>query len=117
MHTSTNRAGEHYTAGTGLPSKDFLRPHRKGCTITIEAMPGSDRTEIAGVNEWRGALAVKVAAEARGGEANDELLSFLADRLGVSKGSVRIVKGERSSHKVLFVPLSEERLRTALEEG
>lgn len=68
-----------------------------------------------GVNNWRGTLEVKVAAEARDGAANGELIAFLSARLGVPKNSIRILKGDRSPHKVIEVPLPEQKVRALLE--
>ena len=92
----------------------FVRPHGSGSSITVEVSPGASRTEITGVNPWRGALQIRVAAEAREGAANDELVSFLASKLGVSPGDVRFLKGERSTLKVLTVPLAPGRVESVL---
>lgn len=95
-------------------SKDFIRSHACGCTVDVLVSPGSSRTAVVGVNPWRGVLEVKVAAEARQGAANQELLSFLSQTLGVPRESLRILRGERSQRKVIAVPLPEERVRSVL---
>jgi len=87
----------------------FAKDHGDYCTITVEASPEAARTKIIGVNTWRKALQVKVAAEARDGRANAELVRFLAARLSVPPSSVRLLKGEKSSIKVLRLPLKAER--------
>ncbi len=76
--------------------------------MTIDASPGAAKTEIVGVNQWRGALQVKIAAEPRDGAANEELLRFLSERLSVSRHSIRLLRGEKSSLKVVNVPLPAE---------
>jgi hypothetical protein len=91
-----------------------VKPHGKGCVATIEVSPGAAKTEITGVNEWRGAFQVRVAAEARDGAANEELVRFLADRLGISKNDVIIMKGERSSKKQVYLPLAAEKALAVL---
>ncbi len=92
----------------------FVRPHGSGSSITIEASPGAKKTEITGVNPWRGALQVRLAADARDGAANEELVAFLANKLGVPAGEVRFLKGERSALKILTVPLAPERADSIL---
>ena len=98
-------------------TSDYVRPKGEGCTITIEASPGADRTEIAGVNPWRGALQIRIAEDPRQGRANDELLQFLSEKLSLRKSSITFVKGVRSSLKVLYIPLSADRVRAILGGG
>jgi uncharacterized protein (TIGR00251 family) len=93
-----------------MKSKGFLQAKGSGCSITIDASPGAAKTEIVGVNQWRGALQVKIAAEPRDGAANDELLRFLSERLSVPRDSIRLLRGEKSSLKVVTVPLPVEQV-------
>lgn len=88
-----------------MKSKDYLKARGSGCSITIDAAPGASKTEIVGVNRWRGALQVKIAAEPRKGAANDELVRFISEKLSIPKTTVMIWRGEKSSHKVVNVPL------------
>jgi len=99
-----------------MTSKGFARVHESGCTLTIDASPGASRSEVVGANRWRGALRVKIAAAAREGEANEELIRFLAEKLSVPRKSIRILSGERSSVKTVFVPLTADRATAILEE-
>jgi uncharacterized protein (TIGR00251 family) len=98
-----------------MASTSFLRPLRSGCALVVDASPGAPKTKIIGVNKWRGALQVKIAAEPRQGAANDELVRFVAERLGVPKGTVKVIKGQKSSHKVLQLPVSVEKATTLAE--
>ncbi|MFC2066526.1 DUF167 domain-containing protein [Chloroflexota bacterium] len=50
-----------------------------------------------------GVLRVRVAAPPVKGKANRELVAFLSKVLGVSKGSLTIVKGHTSRNKVIAV--------------
>ena len=98
-----------------MAPKNFLKPQASGCALSVDASPGAPRTEIVGVNEWRGALQIKIAAEPKEGAANDELVRFVAERLGVSKGTIKILKGQKSNHKVLSLPIPAERAAILLE--
>ena len=93
---------------------DFLEPHGTGCRVWIDASPGAASTGIEGVNQWRMALQVRIGAQPRDGEANEELIRFLAEKLGVPRRHVVLVRGERSSTKVVNVPLSAEEVRKRL---
>ena len=99
-----------------MTSMGFVRAHESGCALTIDASPGASRSEVVGVNWWRGALRVKIAAAAREGEANEELVRFLAERLSVPRKSIRMLSGERSSVKTVFVPLAPDRATAILED-
>ncbi|MBU0685296.1 MAG: DUF167 domain-containing protein [Thermoplasmatota archaeon] len=98
-----------------MASTSFLRPLRSGCALVVDASPGAQKTEIVGVNEWRGTLQIKIAAEPREGAANEELVRFVAERLGVPKGAIKILKGQKSTHKVLLLPVSAEKAATLVE--
>lgn len=93
---------------------DFLEPSEGGCRIRIDASPGAARSEIVGVNEWRKALQVRIGARPREGEANEELLRFLSEVLRVPRRSIVLVRGERSSTKVVEAPLPVEEARKRL---
>lgn len=84
------------------------------CTLELKTIPNAPRDEIAG---WLGdALKVKVHAPALEGRANDALLEFLADKLGVHRRDVTLVRGDKSRHKVVRIAgltLAEVRTRLA----
>ena len=97
-----------------MERKDFLEGAHGRCRIWVDASPGTSKSEVAGVNPWRKALQVKIAAEAREGKANEELVAFLAEVLSVPRKEVRILKGERSGTKLVEVPLGAEDVRRRL---
>jgi uncharacterized protein (TIGR00251 family) len=71
------------------------------CTLELKTIPNAPRDESAG---WLGdALKVKVHAPALEGRANDALLEFLADKLGVHRRDVTLVRGDKSRHKVVRI--------------
>ena len=88
----------------------YVKRRGSGSAVTIDASPGVDKTETVGINQWRKALQVRVAAEPRGGKANEELIRFIAGKLRIHPSSIAILKGEKSSLKVLSVPLSPEKV-------
>ncbi len=88
-----------------MPKNAVLTENREGALLRVDVTPNAKSSEISGVNQWRGALQVRVAAQAKEGEANAELVRFLASRLGVPPTSVRIMHGHTSSLKVLQLPL------------
>lgn len=69
--------------------------------LAIKAQPRAHRTELAGL--LGAELRVRVAAPPVDNAANEALLRFLAELLGLARASVRLVRGQRSAHKVFEV--------------
>jgi uncharacterized protein (TIGR00251 family) len=78
--------------------------------LAVHVTPKSSRDEVAG---WRGGeLSVRVSAAPESGKANAAVCAVLARALGVSKSSVRVVRGETSRHKQLELKgIDEDALR------
>lgn len=71
------------------------------CTLELKVIPNAPRNEIAG---WLGtALKVKIHAPALEGRANDELLDFLAETLGVPRRDLTLLRGEKSRQKLVRI--------------
>jgi uncharacterized protein (TIGR00251 family) len=78
------------------------RAHDGSLEIRVHAQPGAKRTEIAGLHG--DSLKIRVAAPALEDRANDALIAFLADRLGIAKREVTLVSGAKSREKRFAVP-------------
>ena len=72
-----------------------------GIRLAVKVTPNAGRNEITGFKD--GVLQVKVNAAPEKGKANKELTDFLAEKLGIRKSSVLVVKGQVSRHKVLLI--------------
>lgn len=72
-----------------------------GVTFAVRVIPRSSRNQIAGVQG--DALRVKLTAPPVEGAANEALIGFLAERLGVRKSAVSIISGERNRSKTVRV--------------
>jgi hypothetical protein len=80
----------------------WLERSRISARFAVRLMPrgGSDRVD--GVSD-EGVLQARVSAPAVGGAANAALVRLLADELGVSKTSVRLVAGATGRQKLIVV--------------
>ena len=78
-----------------------IRKTSRGVAFVAKVVPGSSRTGVAGVLD--GMLKVKISAAPEKGRANQSLVGFLADRLGVKKNAVSIVSGSRKPTKQIEV--------------
>ena len=65
--------------------------------LRIHVQPGARRTEVAGLHG--DALKVRIAAPALEDRANEALIGFIAQRLGVARRAVSIAAGARSRDK------------------
>lgn len=72
-----------------------------GFLVGIKVIPKSSKTCIKGCVS--GELVVRLAAVPEKGEANDELIRFLAKLLGIGKTSIHIVHGEKSRRKKVCI--------------
>ena len=79
----------------------------------VRVVPRASKSEIAG--ELDGALKVRLCSPPVDGAANAELIKLLARSLGVSRGYVGIVAGERSKAKRIRINgVTVEELRSRL---
>ena len=81
--------------------------------IDVFVQPRAARTELAGLHD--GVPRIRVAAPPVEGAANVALIEFVAKRLKVAKGRVRVVGGLTSRRKVLEIDgVAAEAVREAL---
>jgi uncharacterized protein (TIGR00251 family) len=69
--------------------------------ISLHVYTNAPRNQVVGFSG--GVLGVKVAAPPLKGQANRELVAFLSQLLGVSQGSLAILKGHTSRNKLIAV--------------
>ena len=95
-----------------------LIAHPHGVLIAVYAQPRASRTAVTGLHDGR--LKIALRAPPVDGKANEALLRYLAERLGVSKGDISVVSGATGRRKRVLVSditLEEALLRLELNEG
>lgn len=93
----------------------WARRTADGWALALHVQPGAKRSEVAGLHGDR--LKVRIAAPALDGRANEAVVAFVAEALGVPKRSVRIASGERSRDKVVAVAADCDAARLAGDPG
>jgi uncharacterized protein (TIGR00251 family) len=73
--------------------------------LAVSVSPNARRTQAEGLHD--GALRVRLAAPPVDGKANELLLAWIADELGLQRRSVRLVRGEASRRKWLAIDASQ----------
>ena len=84
--------------------------------LQVSVVPNAKRTEVVGLHD--GALRVRLAAPPVDGKANDALTTWVAQRLGLPRRAVQLLRGASSRSKQLLVdqplPLVDTWVRACL---
>ena len=84
--------------------------------LDVYVQPRASRTEVVGTHD--GALKIRLAAPPVDGAANAALVEFIARRLGVAKGAVRVVNGQANRRKVVEIDdVTAEEVLAKLDPG
>lgn len=90
----------------------------KSSTFSVRVMPRSSREEVAGLSE--GDVRIRLTAPAIENRANEALVRFLSQALGVPRRQVELLAGERGRRKVVRIHgMSKEEIfrRLGLEQS
>lgn len=82
-------------------SRDWCSVSPHGLCLAVHLIPNARKTEIVGIQG--DALKIRLQAPAVEGKANEALVRFLADILGVSKNAVEITHGHTARRKLIAV--------------
>jgi len=74
---------------------------RDGVRITVQVTPNAKKTEIIGLLD--DVLKIRLQAQPIEGKANEALIRYLAEMLGVSKSAVTVTHGQTSRRKIVEV--------------
>lgn len=99
--TSLVASTTRWVATSSSGEQAFAEQVSDGVRLRVWVVPGARRSEVAEVRD--GYLRLRLAAPAREGRANDELVRFVAARLGLRRSAVRVVNGHTSRRKALLV--------------
>jgi hypothetical protein len=78
-----------------------LAARAAGCVLQLSVAPNARRTGADGLHD--GALRVRLAAPPVDGKANERLLAWLADELGLPKRAVRLLRGDSARRKTVEI--------------
>ena len=79
-----------------------LHDGKKGAAIAVRLTTRASKNQIVGALS-DGTVKIRVAAAPAEGQANDELIKFLSDVLGVAKSRIEIVAGQAGRDKLISV--------------
>ena len=70
--------------------------------IKIKLLPRSSINQIVETDET-GEIKIKIKSPPVDGEANEELIRFLSKEWDIPKSKIKIIKGEKSKHKIIEI--------------
>jgi len=82
-----------------IPS--FLQATAGGVIVSVFVQPRASKNEIIGVQGEE--LKVRLTSPPVEGAANQSCREFFAKRIGIAKGQVELVAGDKSRHKRLLL--------------
>jgi uncharacterized protein (TIGR00251 family) len=88
-----------------LSARTFLHAQKDGAVLVdVHVMPNAAKTQAQGLHD--GALRVRLHAPPVDGKANLALQAWLAERLGIPKSAVELLRGSTSRRKQLRIAAS-----------
>jgi len=89
------------TGQQGATAAWIVAEDGQGVTIAVQVIPRARRAEVAG--EHGDALKVRVPAPPVEGAANEALIAFLAQALGVRRRDISLLSGEHARRKLVRI--------------
>lgn len=96
--------------------KVVLKETGQDTLLALKVIPPSSKNQLMGIES--GELKVKIKAPPVEGAANEAVLGFISEILGLAKRNLSVERGEISRHKVVKIRgLSVRQTREALEKN
>ncbi len=92
---------------------DWIETHKEGTVLRLHCQPGAKVTRVVGEHDGR--LKIALHAPALENRANDALVQWLAQTVGVTRRDVELLSGQTGRKKrVLIRGVDSERIIAAL---
>jgi uncharacterized protein (TIGR00251 family) len=69
--------------------------------VRLRVVPNARKSEVVGIHG--DAIKLNIAAPALDGRANEALVEFIAEKLGIARREVTLASGEKSRDKIISV--------------
>ncbi len=80
---------------------DFARDVADGCTVSVRVHPGARRSAVSGIHG--STVKISLTTPPVDGRANEALIAFVAELLGIPRGRVSLVAGMTGRAKMLRI--------------
>ena len=78
--------------------------------LKLYVQPGASKNEFVGLYGDPPRLKLKISAQPQDGEANAEVITFLAKTLKISKSKIKILKGHISKNKDVLIAMEAKEI-------
>jgi uncharacterized protein (TIGR00251 family) len=85
---------------------DWCSQHGDAVRLSVHVLPNAKNTEVVGLLD--GALKIRLKAQPIEGQANEELIRFVATQIKVPKKQISVVRGITSRLKVVEIKAQRE---------
>ncbi len=85
-----------------MPREFKITDAQHGAAFTVRVVTRADAVEVVGVQE-DGSLKIRLTESSSEGRANAQLITFLAEILGVEASQIEIVAGADKPNKIISV--------------
>lgn len=82
---------------------NWIQKTKDGIIIKIHVVPNSSKTQIVGDHGDR--LKIKIKAPPVDGKANEEVIDFLCEKLGIKKNQAELLTGQASKSKNILLKI------------
>ncbi len=88
----------------------------KGSVIHVKIKIGK-KNHISGYDEWRKRIEIELKEKPVEGRANKELISFLSEFFGISSRDIKIIYGEKSREKGIYINAEKDYILKRIKNG
>ena len=88
----------------------------KGSVIHVKIKIGK-KNHISGYDEWRKRIEIELKEKPVEGRANKELISFLSEFFGISSRDIKIIYGEKSREKGIYINAGKDYILKRIKNG
>lgn len=93
---------------------DWLRADGEGIILALHIQPGAKKTEIVGLHG--DALKIRLAAPPVDGKANEALIAYVAEQLGIPRHQIELISGQTSRGKrIRITGIAREKVENILK--
>ncbi len=85
---------------------EWCSQHSDAIRLSVQVLPNAKNTEVVGLLD--GALKIRLKAQPIEGQANEELIRFIATQIKVPKKQISVVRGITSRLKVVEIKAQRE---------
>jgi uncharacterized protein (TIGR00251 family) len=80
--------------------------HGEAVRLSMQVLPNAKKTEVVGLID--GVLKIRLQAQPLEGQANEELIRFIATKMKLPKKQISVVRGLTSRQKTIEIKTEQE---------